>query len=65
MVPQFQEKPMPALNTDNSPTAISTHDWERMISNAVWSFGVEGIEITREEAEESLRRALSKPLPEI
>lgn len=56
---------MPTPNIPNPSTAISPHDWERMIADAVWSFGVEGIEITREEAEESLRRALSKPLPEI
>lgn len=44
---------------------LSKRDRERMIGNLIWTSEVEGIRVTRKEAEAALNEALSKPLPEI
>ena len=38
---------------------------ERTIQGLIWTFGLEGVRITREEAEEALRRVDTRPMPRI
>lgn len=44
---------------------VSSRERERMVRAAMWTFEVEGIIVTREEAEKALERSLSKPVPNV
>lgn len=48
----------------NCPKPLTFRERERMIGNLIWTFGLEGITITREQAEAALDRALEQPLLE-
>ena len=44
---------------------LTAGERESMINDLIWTFELEGIGVTREEAEAALEKALSKPLLEI
>ena len=43
---------------------ISSDERERRIQGLIWTFEVEGIKITREQAEKAVEESLSRPLPD-